>query len=88
MPGELPNQLPPKLDIDHAIELVPGIVLSKQASYCMPLVHLEKLKRQLKQLVDGGLLRPSKAPYDALVLFQRKKDGTLRIYVDYHTLYR
>lgn len=86
MPSELPKELPPKRGIDHRIELVPGARPPAQAPYRMPPAHLEELRRQLKDLLDAGLLRPSKAPYGAPVLFQRKKDGSLRMCVDYRAL--
>lgn len=35
---------------------------------------------------DAGYIQPSKAPYGAPVLFQRKKDGSLRLCVDYKAL--
>ena len=34
----------------------------------------------------GGFIRPSKAPYGAPVLFQKKADGSLRLCIDYRAL--
>ncbi|GJW93048.1 putative nucleotidyltransferase, ribonuclease H [Tanacetum coccineum] len=36
--------------------------------------------------MDAGYIRPSKAPYGALVLFQRNKDRSLRMCIDYRAL--
>ncbi|GKC49834.1 putative nucleotidyltransferase, ribonuclease H [Tanacetum coccineum] len=36
--------------------------------------------------MDAGYIRPSKGPYGAPVLFQRKKDGSLRMCIDYRAL--
>ncbi|GJQ98121.1 putative nucleotidyltransferase, ribonuclease H [Tanacetum coccineum] len=36
--------------------------------------------------MDAGYIRPSKAPYGASVLFQRKKDGSLQMCIDYRAL--
>uniref|UniRef100_A0A3Q7FJR0 Reverse transcriptase domain-containing protein n=1 Tax=Solanum lycopersicum TaxID=4081 RepID=A0A3Q7FJR0_SOLLC len=47
---------------------------------------LEKLRKQLKELLESGHIRPSKAPYGAPVLFQKKKDGSLRLCIDYRAL--
>ncbi|GJX49454.1 putative nucleotidyltransferase, ribonuclease H, partial [Tanacetum coccineum] len=58
----------------------------RAAPYRMPPPELEELRKQLKELMDAGYIRPSKAPYDAPVLFQRKKDGSLRICIDYRAL--
>nr|GEV01859.1 hypothetical protein [Tanacetum cinerariifolium] len=46
----------------------------------------EELRKQLKELMDAGYIRPSKAPYGASMLFQRKKDGSLRMCIDYRAL--
>ena len=35
MPPELPKNLPPRRDIDHKIELLPGTVTPAQAPYRM-----------------------------------------------------
>ena len=36
--------------------------------------------------MDSGFIRPSKSPYGALVLFVKKKDGSLRMCIDYRAL--
>ena len=38
------------------------------------------------ELLDVGLVQPSKAPYGAPVLFQKKQDGSLWMCVDYRAL--
>ena len=48
--------------------------------------ELEELRRQLKELLDVRFIQPSKAPYGALVLFQKKHDGSLRMCIDYQAL--
>ena len=48
--------------------------------------ELEELRRQLKELLDVGFIQPSKAPYGAPVLFQKKHDGSLRMCIDYRAL--
>ncbi|KAK9090981.1 hypothetical protein Sjap_024158 [Stephania japonica] len=86
MPAELPKQLPPKREIDHEIELIPGSKPPAQAPYRMAPKELEELRKQLQELLDAGFIQPSKAPYGAPVLFQRKHDGSLRMCVDYRAL--
>ena len=54
--------------------------------YRMAPPELEELRRQLKELLDSGFIQPSKAPYGAPVLFQKKHDGPLRMYIDYREL--
>jgi hypothetical protein len=83
MPEELPEDLPPKRRVDHAIEVMPGVAPPAKASYRMSHEELKKLKVQLEELLAKGYIKPSKSPYGAPVLFVHKKDGTLRMCVDY-----
>jgi len=50
--------------------------------------ELVELKKQLQELLHKGLIRPSVSPWGALVLFVRKKDGSLRLCIDYRELNR
>ena len=86
MPAELPQRLPPRREVDHQIELVPGAKPPAMTPYRMAPPELEELRKQLKELLDAGHIRPSKAPFGAPVLFQKKKDGTLRLCIDYRAL--
>ncbi|XP_060216861.1 uncharacterized protein LOC132644288 [Lycium barbarum] len=83
MPNELPKQLPPRKEVDHQIELVPGAKPPAMTPYRMAPPELEELRKQLKELLESGHIRPSKAPFGAPVLFQKKKEGTLRLCIDY-----
>ncbi|KAE8705397.1 cytochrome P450 78A7-like [Hibiscus syriacus] len=86
MPAELPKKLPPKREVDHKIELVPNVEPPARAPYRMAPPELEEMRRQLKDLLDAGYIRPSKSPYGALVLFQKKHDDSLRMCIDYRAL--
>ena len=46
-------------------------------------LELQELKKQLQELLDLGFIRPSMSPWGAPILFVRKKDGSLRICIDY-----
>ena len=52
----------------------------------MTLVELKELKLQLQELLEKGFIHPSVSPWGALMLFIKKKDGTLRLCVDYKQL--
>ena len=41
---------------------------------------------QLQGLLDKGFVRPSVSPWGALVLFVKKKDGTLPMCIDYRQI--
>ena len=49
-------------------------------------VELKELKEQLQDLVDRGFIRPSFSPWGAPVLFVKKKDGSMRLCIDYRQL--
>ncbi|KAL0293506.1 UNVERIFIED_CONTAM: Retrovirus-related Pol polyprotein from transposon.6 [Sesamum radiatum] len=50
--------------------------------------ELKELKKQLEELLDKGFIRPSISPWGAPVLFVKKKDGRMRLYIDYRQLNR
>ncbi|KAJ4980381.1 hypothetical protein NE237_031218 [Protea cynaroides] len=48
--------------------------------------ELKELKVQLQELLDKGYIRPSISPWGAPVLFVKKKDGSVRLCIDYREL--
>lgn len=52
----------------------------------MALTKPKELKVQLQELLDKGFIWPSTSPWGALVLFVKKKNGSLRLYIDYRQL--
>ena len=49
-------------------------------------LELKELKIQFQELLEKGFIFPSVSPWRAPVLFVKKKDGTLRLCVDYRQL--
>ena len=45
--------------------------------------ELNELKENLKDLLDMGFIIPSISPWGAPLLFIKKKDGSLKMYIDY-----
>ncbi|CAN1154462.1 Transposon Ty3-I Gag-Pol polyprotein [Linum perenne] len=84
-PEELPG-LPPQREIEFDIEVVPGTAPISIPPYRMAPVELKELKEQLEELLDKGFIRPSVSPWGAPVLFVKKKDGSLRLCIDYRKL--
>ncbi|KAL0430805.1 UNVERIFIED_CONTAM: RNA-directed DNA polymerase [Sesamum radiatum] len=86
MPDELPWKLPPKRAMDHEIELVPGTKPPARAPYRMTQLELVEHRKQLKDMLESCIIKPSKSPYGAPVLFQKKADGSLPMRCDYRAL--
>jgi hypothetical protein len=84
-PDDLPG-MPPERDIEFLIDLLPGTTPIAKRLYRMSVGELEKLKKQLKELLDKQFIRPSSSPLGAPVIFVEKKDGTQRMCVDYRAL--
>ncbi|NAW44950.1 RNA-directed DNA polymerase [Salmonella sp. gx-f4] len=78
--------MPPNREIEFAIDLLPGTAPISIAPYRMVPTELKELKAQLQELTDKGFVRPSFSPWGAPVLFVRKKDGTMRMCIDYRQL--
>ena len=52
----------------------------------MNILELKKLKSQLQELIAKNYVRPSVSPWGAPVLLVKKKDGTLRLCINYRQL--
>jgi len=68
--------------------LIPGVQPISKAPYRMTLTELKELKTQLEELLQKGFVRPSVSSWGALLLFVKKKDGTLRLCIDYREFYK
>ena len=78
--------IPPDREIQFQIELAPGTEPISKAPYRMAHSELKELKVQMGELVSKGFVRPSTSPWGAPVLFVKKKDGCLRLCIDYREL--
>ena len=76
-------RLTPQREIDFEIELVLGAQPIPKAPYRMAPTELKEIKTQLDELLRKWFIRPSVSPWRAPILFVNKKDGTLRLYIDY-----
>lgn len=82
-----PTGLPPERPIGHLIRLMPG---SDQAPYRKPYrmspQQMAEMDKTVQEYLEKGWIEPSSSPYGAPILFVKKKDGTLRMVVDYRAL--
>ena len=70
------------------IELHPGTSPISITPHRMAPIEYQELKVHIQELLDKGFIRPSISPWGAPVLFDKKKDKTLRLRIDYRQLNR
>ena len=85
-PDQLPKELPPVRGIEHRIDLIDGAKPPKSSIYRMTEMELKELKSQLDDLLKNGFIKPSLSAFGSPILFVRKKDGSMRLVVDYRKL--
>jgi len=85
-PPDLPVGIPPQREVDHRINLLPGSTPPSRPAYRTSPADSAELKKQLDSLIEHGFVIPSTSPYGAPVLFVKKKDGSIRMCVDFRAL--
>jgi hypothetical protein len=74
---------PLRREIYFSIDLVPGAASVSKTPYRMITPELKELQMKLEELLKKGYIRLSVSPWGAPVLFVKKKDGTLRMCIDF-----
>lgn len=72
--------------MEFFIDSVPRETPTSKEPYRMSTPKLVELKFQLKEMIGKEYIRPSVSLWSASVLFVKKKDGTLRLCIDYMQL--
>jgi hypothetical protein len=78
--------LPPKRDFYFSINLMPGAAPVSKNPYRMSTPELKELHMQLEEIPQKEYICPSVSPWGAPILFVKKKDGTLRLCMDFRQL--
>ncbi|XP_070025141.1 uncharacterized protein [Nicotiana sylvestris] len=78
-PSDLLGMTPDR-DIDFCIDLTSG---TQPISIPPCRMAPPELNEQLEDLLDKGFIRPSVSPWGAPVFFDKKKDGSMRMCIDY-----
>nr|GFA23597.1 putative reverse transcriptase domain-containing protein [Tanacetum cinerariifolium] len=82
---ELPG-LPPVRQVEFQIDLIPRAAPIARAPYRLAPSEMQELSNQLQELADRGVIRPNTSSWGAPVLFVKKKDGSVRMCIDYREL--
>jgi len=77
---------PPKREVEFSIDLVLGAEPVLVAPCRMSPSKLKELKSQLEELFQKHFIRPSVSPWGAPVFLVKKKDGSMRLCIDYRQL--
>ena len=88
-PDVFPEELlgmPLDRDVEFIINLLPGTGPIAKRPYRMSVDKLAELKKQLDELISKGYIRPSDSPWGSPILFVKKKDGSMRMCIDYQNL--
>jgi hypothetical protein len=75
---ELPG-MPPDMEVEFVIDLLPGTAPISKRPYRMSVEELKELKKQLTELQEARYIRPRSSPWGAPVLFVQKKDGSQNV---------
>ena len=78
--------LPPDRQVEFRIDLIPGAAPIARTPYRLAPAEMKEMMNQLQELLDKGFIRPSTSPWGAPVLFVKKKDGSMRMCIDYREL--
>ncbi|GKD39238.1 putative reverse transcriptase domain-containing protein [Tanacetum coccineum] len=84
-PKDLPG-LPPVRQVEFQIDLILGATPVARAPYRLFPSEIQELSNQLQELADRGFIRLSTSPWEAPVLFVKKKDGSFRMCINYREL--
>ena len=81
-----PMSLPPKRPHDHYIPLQPNTHPVNIRPYRYPYYQKTQIEKMVREILQSGLVRPSKSPFSSPVLLVKKAYGDWRFCVDYRAL--
>ncbi len=84
--GEISLGQPSDWGFEHTIELEQGIQAVITTPYRHPKAYRDEIGWAIHELLALGHIRPSTSPFSSSIVLVKKKDGTLRMCIDYKAL--
>jgi hypothetical protein len=84
--GPLPVGRPLDRGFEHVTELEEGANPVITTPYRHPKKFKDEIENVVKELLEMGHIRPSSSPFTSSVVLVKKKDGTMRMCIDYRVL--
>jgi hypothetical protein len=81
--GSIPQGRPPDRGFEHTIELEEGAKPMITPPYPHPRRFKDEIEKEIKDLLAMGHIRPINNPFASSVVLVLKKDGTMRMCIDY-----
>lgn len=85
-PNVIPDDItdfPPDNEVKFAIDLVPGTRHVLMTPYRMYAIELYEVKKQIEDMFKNKFVRPSVSSWGTPLLLVNKKDGSMRLCIDY-----
>jgi hypothetical protein len=82
----IPPGRPPDRGFEHTIVLKEGAKPMITPPYRHPRRFKDEIEEKIKELLAMGHIRPRSSPFSSLVVLVLKKDGTMRMCIDYRAL--
>jgi len=70
----------------HRIETTAEFKPKRMRAYCVPEVFKPDVEKQIRELLDMGLIQPSVSPMASPIVCVAKKNGVVRLAVSYRYL--
>jgi hypothetical protein len=83
---QVPKGLPPKRQVEHEIQLQQDVPLPNIGMYRLSILENAEINKQVQELIEQGVIRPSASPCGSPIILVPKKDGTWRMCVDFQAL--